>query len=468
MRQAMNTCVKEGIRDAIVPVYEEGHVCEHLGAQLGCDLRALKLAEFKKVSVVYTLGKMPFAKLIFLGMGKQAEMTTMRMREAFAQVAAHVQEPASFAAKHAVCDAIDVHEVSALFAESYMLSVYEECKVGKQAKTYADVDIIADEDVSADIQRGLAYGEGINYARDLANTPANIMTPKRLSEEARELAERYALECTVLNKQDLIDLRAGALLAVSQGSDEDPCMIVVRYRGKGKSDPYTALIGKGLTFDAGGYNLKSDPYGMKYDMCGGADVLGAMAIIAANHFPANVVAIIPASENLINGKACKPSDVITGMSGKTIEVANTDAEGRLILCDAITYAQTHLDNVKRIVDIATLTGACARALGDVYTGVFANDEAFYADFCRALKASDERGWRLPLAREYRDTLKSNSADLKNVGKGSAGASVAACFLEEFVEEGVAWIHLDIAGVANHKEKGATGAMVRTMANLFRE
>ena len=467
MKQAAYTCVKEGVRDAIIPVYENGNVGEHMGEQLGCDLKGLALSEFKKVTVVYTLGKMPFSKLIFLGMGEREQMNTMRMREAFAAVSSFVLEPASFVAKHAVCEGIDVHQVCALFAESYMLSVYEESKAGKKSKTYADVDILADEDVSKDIQTGLSYSEGINYARDLANTPANIMTPKRLSEEAKELADRYGLECTILNKQDLIDLKAGALLAVNQGSDEDPYMIVVRYQGKGEEDPYTALIGKGLTFDAGGYNLKSDPYGMKYDMCGGADVLGAIAIIAANHFPVNVVAIVPATENLINGHACKPSDVVTSMSGKTIEVVNTDAEGRMILCDAITYAQKHLSNVTRIVDIATLTGACARALGGAYTGVFANDEAFYADFCKALAESDEKGWRLPLAVEYRDTLKSSSADLKNVGKGSAGASVAACFLEEFVEEGIAWIHLDIAGVADDKEKGATGAMVRTMANLCR-
>ena len=331
----------------------------------------------------------------------------------------------------------------------------------------ADVDIIAKEDVNADIKRGVSYGEGINFAKDLANTPGNIMTPKRLSEEAKEMAERYGLECTILNQQDLQDLHAGALLAVNQGSDQEPYMIVVKYQGGAKEDPYTALIGKGLTFDGGGYNIKSNSAGMKYDMCGGADVLGAMAIIAANRFPHNVMAIVPATENIINGSAYKPDDVITTMSGKTVEIGNTDAEGRLILCDAITYAQKHLSHVTRIVDIATLTGACARALGGVFTGVFANDEAFYADFCQALQESDERGWRLPLAQEYRDSLKSNCADLNNIGKGNAGASVAACFLEAFVEPGVAWIHLDIAGVADHKESGATGAMVRTMANLCR-
>jgi len=467
MKQAEYTCVKESKKDVIVPIFADEGICESIKQQLDYDVETLIDPEWKKVTMIPTFGKFPFARFLFLGMGKREAMTSRRMREAFVAVHAHMKAPASLVAKLAVCEQLDIHKVAELFAEMYMLSTYVECKQGKEAEICFDADVMANEDVRDDIQRGINYAKGINLAKDLANMPANYMTPQRLSEEAMELAERLALECTVLNKDDLMDLHAGGLLAVNQGSDQKPCMIVLKYQGGASDDPYIALIGKGLTFDAGGYNIKSDSYGMKYDMCGGADVLGAMEIIASNHFAKNVVAIIPATENLINGSAYKPQDVITTMSGKTVEIVNTDAEGRMILCDAITYAQKHLQNVTKIVDIATLTGACARALGNVYTGVFANDDTFYEEFSNALRESDEKGWRLPLAPEYHDSLASNSADLRNTGKGSAGASTAACFLEEFVEAGTAWIHLDIAGVADDKESGATGVMVRTMANLCR-
>lgn len=466
MKQAKYTCLKECTRDALVPIYEEDHVCNSISETLGYDIDSLIDKEAGSLTVIHTLGKFLCKRILFLGMGKQSEMTTRNLREVFAKVTNEVKEPISLIAKKAVCGTIDIHKVAEVFAETYALSAYEEHKVERNDKEYPDADVVANEDVSAALMQGQIYAQGINHARDMANMPANYMTPKRLSEEAQEIADRYGLQCTILDKAQLEELNAGGILSVNQGSDQEPYLIVLKYQGGKETDPYTALVGKGLTFDAGGYNIKSDSYGMKYDMCGGADVLGAIEIIAASHFKQNVYAIVPATENLINGSAYKPQDVITTMSGKTVEIVNTDAEGRLILCDAITYAQT-LSNVVKIVDIATLTGACARALGNVYTGVFSNDDEFYEAFDQALQASDERGWRLPVAKEYHDVLKSKSADLKNLGKGSAGASVAACFLQEFVNEGVSWIHLDIAGVSDDEKHGATGAMVRTMANLCR-
>ena len=467
MKQAEYTCIKESTRDVIIAVYEGETLCPSITQQLGYDLEPILDRSFLSVTTVHTLGKFAFARMIFLGMGPRSKMTTKRMRKAFAEVSKYGKAPMSMIAKTAVCDDIDLHKVAELFAETYELAIYREAKIGSESEVKYDADIVADEDVSTDIKQGGIYAQGINHARDWANMPANIMTPQQLAEEAQVLAERYSLECTILNQNDLVKLKAGGLLAVAQGSDQKPCMIVLSYQGAGKQEPYTVLIGKGLTFDAGGYHLKSDNFDMKYDMCGAADVLGAMEIIAASHFSRNVAVVIPASENLINGSAYKGGDVITTMSGKTVEIVNTDAEGRMILCDAITYAQTHIDHVERIVDIATLTGACARALGDVYTGVFATHEEFYRDFVSALTESDENGWRLPLGQEYHDVLKSDSADLINSAKGSAGASVAACFLEEFIAEGIAWIHLDIAGVAYSKEQGANGVMVRTLANLCR-
>ncbi len=469
MKQAEYTCLRECTRDAIVPVFENETICDTISKRLDYDIQSLVDTAFQKVTVIHTLGKFACTRILFLGMGERSKMNTKRMREAFSILPQYLQAPASLIAKRAVCDGISIHQVAQLFAESYELAVYKETKLHSEdaCATNFDADVVAPEDVSADIMRGLTYAYGINHAKDMANTPANYMTPKRLCEEANELAQRFHLECEILDKDRLSELGAGGILSVNQGSDQAPYLIVLKYQGGAADAPYTALIGKGLTFDAGGYNIKSDSYGMKFDMCGGADVLGAMEIIAANHFTKNVVAIIPTTENLINGKAYKPSDVILTMSKQSVEVVNTDAEGRLILCDAITYAQTQLLNVKRIVDIATLTGACARALGNVYAGIFANDEAFYAEFMQALADSDEKGWRLPLDRAYHELLKSNSADLKNVAKGSAGASVAACFLESFVNPDVAWIHLDIAGIADDPKSGATGAMVRTLANLCR-
>lgn len=467
MKQAEYTCLKDCTRDAIVPIYEEETLCETISQKLEYDVTTLIDTAFQKVTIIHTLGKFLCKRIIFLGMGKKSEMTTKHMREAFSLLPKYAQAPMSLIAKRAVCGNIDVHKVAALFAESYELALYKETKLQSEedCATGFDADIVANEDISGDIACGLSYAYGINHAKDLANTPANYMTPKRLSEEAKELAERYSLECDILDQEALKKLNAGGILAVNQGSDEEPYLIVLKYQGAGDHDPYTALVGKGLTFDAGGYNLKSDCNGMKYDMCGGADVLGAMEIIAANHFQKNVVALVPTTENLVNGKAYKPQDVIMTMSGLSVEVDNTDAEGRLILCDAITYAQKHLKNVTRIVDIATLTGACARALGNVYTGIFANDEAFYRELIQAMSESDEKGWRLPLDDAYAKCLESSSADLKNVGKGGGGASVAASFLERFIEQGIAWIHLDIAGVSNEPDSGATGTMVRTLANL---
>lgn len=467
MKQAEYTCLKDCTRDAIIPIYEEDTLCETISLCLDYDVTSLIDTGFQKLTVIHTLGKLLCKRMIFLGMGKRAEMTTKRMREAFSILPQAAQAPMSLIAKRCVCDRVDLHQVAALFAEAYELAIYKETKLQSEAQcaTSYDADIVANEDVSEDIKRGLSYAYGINYAKDMANMPANYMTPKRLCEEAKELAERYSLECEILDKAALQTLKAGGILAVNQGSDEEPYLIVLKYQGANANDPYTALIGKGLTFDAGGYNLKSDCNRMKYDMCGGADVLGAMEIIAENRFPRNVVALVPTTENLINGRAYKQQDVIMTMSGLSVEVDNTDAEGRLILCDAITYAQAKVNNVTRIVDIATLTGACERALGNVYTGVFANDEAFYEELMQAMKESDEKGWRLPLDEEYAKSLRSSTADLKNVGKGGGGASVAACFLERFIQKGVAWIHLDIAGVSNDPESGASGAMVRTLANL---
>lgn len=462
MKQAEYHCVKESTRNVVYPIYEDSEICEHICEALGYDVNQDVDTSFKKVTVVHTLGRFPFHKFIFLGLGKKDVMNTMKMREAFAYVSEFIDEPASFAAKKAVCETIDIHKVSELFVETYLLSVYEETKVNHEGKIYNDVDVIAKEDVSEAITRAICVAEGINHAKDMANMPANYMTPSALAKEAKLIGEQFDLDVEIIGEKALEKMGAGGILSVGKGSDEESMLIVLKYQGAKKDDPYTALIGKGITFDSGGYNIKPNSYGMKYDMCGAANVLGAIRILASLKAKCNVYALIPAAENLINGKAYKPQDVITMLSGKSVEIVSTDAEGRMLLADALTYAQTVL-KVDRMIDIATLTGACFVALGGVYSGVFANDDSFYQMFETALKESDELGWRMPLHDSYLKMLDSHSADIKNSSiKRGGGASVAACFLKQFVDDSIKWIHLDVAGSADHEDRGATGVMIRSM------
>lgn len=466
MKQAKYHYIYESDRDILYPIYEDQEVCPKVVETLGFDVNEIVDKSYNKVTKVHTLGKYPFKSITFIGLGQSKDITTKKLRAAFATLSNQVEVPSSFDAKRAVTKSLSIEQITSLFVETYLISTYRETKVEREGKIIADVTVMApDHDVQAVIDEAKHYAEGINHARDLANCPANIMTPKKLSKVAKAMADRYGLECTILDKKDLEEMKAGAILAVNKGSDLKPYMIMLKYNGAG-DEPYTALIGKGLTFDSGGYNLKGNSYGMKYDMCGGADVLGAMEIIAANKMKANVYCIVPTTENLVNGSAYKPQDVITTMSGKTVEIVSTDAEGRLILCDAITYAQSL--GAKRLIDIATLTGACMTALGGVYTGVFTNSETFYEKFAQSLKMSDEKGWRLPVDPAYFEMLKSDSADFKNsAGRPGGGASVAASFLEAFVEEGVEWIHLDVAGIAHRDQQGATGEMIRSMVNVFK-
>ena len=465
MKQTEYNYIYESHQNMIYPIYEDKKICTKVSERIGFDLEKIVNKRFGKVTPVYTLGKYDFDQIIFIGMGKKADMTTAKMRKAFETVSKFIESDAAFVAKGARCDTIDVHQATRLFVETYLLTSYKERVIGHDSKEIYNVDIMASgEDLSQDILIGEAYAKGINHAREYADTPSNIMTPGKMVEIASHLADTYDMECTILDKNDLIEMKAGGILSVNQGSHIPAYMICLKYTNNG-NEPYTAVIGKGLTFDSGGYNIKPNSYGMKYDMCGGADVLGIMEILASTQAKANVYGIIPTTENLVSDQAYKPQDVITTLSGKTVEIVSTDAEGRLILCDAITYAQKL--GAKRIIDLATLTGACVAALGDVYTGVFSNSDCYYKEFEQSLKASDEKGWRLPVDEEYFNKLQSNSADFKNsMGKPGGGASIAANFLQAFVDEGVEWIHLDIAGTADNDGTAATGAMIRSVVNMF--
>ena len=314
--------------------------------------------------------------------------------------------------------------------------------------------------------RGKAIGDGINLARDLGNLPPNICTPTFLANKAKILNRLKNVNVRVLSRKDLERLGMGSLLSVSNGSYEPPQFIIIKYNGGTKSQRPVVLIGKGITFDTGGISLKPSNAmdEMKYDMSGAGSVIGTMQSIAKMKLPLNVVALVPASENMPGGGATRPSDVVKSMSGKTIEILNTDAEGRLILCDAITYASRF--KPAAIVDVATLTGACVVALGSVVSGMFSNNDDLAAELERAGHKSWDRVWRLPTWPEYHEQLESNFADMANIGGRAAGSVTAACFLEKFAE--FPWAHLDIAGTAwiSGKAKGSTGRPVPLLCEFL--
>ena len=445
----------------IYPIYQEQSVCQDIIDTLGYDITQDIDKNFSQITQIHTFGKYPFSYILFVGLGKQNEITTDKLRKIATTVSKDIKQSVQLVVNHLDNQSILVRA----WLESHILAQYEERKIGHDAKPIMNMDVLASVDVQDEINEAIIYGEGINYARRLADTPSNLMTPDEMVKESIQLAKDYGMECTILDKTQLEDMKAGGILSVNQGSDIPAYMIVLKHNGDG-DNAYKAVIGKGLTFDSGGYNLKGNSYGMKYDMCGGADVLGVMQILAKSQAKTNVYGIVPVTENLVSGKAYKPQDVITTLSGKTVEIVSTDAEGRLILCDAMTYAQQL--GAKKLIDLATLTGACVTALGDAYTGVFANDDDYYHEFEEAMKAADEKGWRLPLDQAYLDKLKSNSADLKNsAGKPGAGASIAANFLESFIEKDTQWIHLDIAGTADQDGTGATGAMIRSVVEVMK-
>jgi leucyl aminopeptidase len=347
----------------------------------------------------------------------------------------------------------------------------DEKKSDKRLRSFTVVVESPSAEIEAAAERGRVVAESQNFARDLVNEPANTLTPQSLADYARNMASQTALSVDVLDEAQMRELGMGALLGVAQGSDNPPALIVLRYEpaGGGGAD-HLALVGKGVTFDTGGISIKpaEGMEKMKYDMGGAAAVLGAMRAIAQLKPAVRVTAFVPTVENMVSGRAQRPGDIVKSMNGKTVEVLNTDAEGRLILIDAITYAIRQ--GATHIVDAATLTGAIVVALGHLHIGAFANDDALYAKLEAAGKAAGDRMWRMPLDDDYKDYLKSAFADIPNIGGRWAGSITAAKFIEEFVE-GKPWVHLDIAGTAwlddgkPHLAKGPTGVPVRTFVNL---
>jgi leucyl aminopeptidase len=312
----------------------------------------------------------------------------------------------------------------------------------------------------AAVKEAVATADGAALARTLGNLPPNICTPSYLAEEAKKLARQYKLGLQVLERRDMEKLGMGALLSVTRGSHQPPKLIVLRYQGAAKSHKPVALVGKGITFDTGGISLKPAPEmdEMKYDMSGAGSVLGALRALAGMKAPVNVIGVVATCENMPGGGASRPGDVVTTLSGQTVEILNTDAEGRLILCDALTYTERMQPDV--VVDIATLTGACVIALGHVASGMYANDQKLADELLAAGEDAWDRVWQMPLWEDYQEQLRSNFADMANIGGRPAGSVTAACFLSRFTKK-LRWAHLDVAGTAwkSGREKGSTARPV---------
>jgi leucyl aminopeptidase len=317
------------------------------------------------------------------------------------------------------------------------------------------------------IKTGEAISAGINIAKTLGNLPGNFCTPTHLAKEAQRIGKELNFKVEILERKQIQALKMGSFLSVAQGSTEPPKLIVMQYQGAGAKEAPIALVGKGITFDTGGISLKpgAEMDEMKFDMCGAASVIGTFQAIAQMKLKVNVIGVIPACENMPSGTATRPGDVFTSMSGQTIEVLNTDAEGRLVLCDALTFVKRFKPTA--IVDIATLTGACIIALGHHHSGLFSNTDALAHELLDAGRQSGDTCWRMPLGEEYADLLKSNFADIANIGGRAGGSITAACFLEKFVD-GQEWAHLDIAGTAwkSGAAKGSTGRPVPLLVQFI--
>jgi len=438
-------------------------------------------AKESEVTILHTHGKMPVARIAVVGLGDAPGADLFSTRRAMGAAASLLRNRgcrriATTLHQSAGVGARWEHSLRAVI-EAAHVGLYrgDECKTETELPDdLEELTLLGVPEEDAEIAQRVARsariaGEATNYARRLVNLPANQITPSRLAQEAVDIGTRTGLEVQILEPPQLHQLGMGAFLAVAQGSEEPARMILLRHRGK-EGGPNTAFIGKGLTFDSGGISLKppTDMHVMKSDMAGAAAVLAALSAVAELKLDLNLMALIPATENLPSGKAYKPGDVVKALNGKTIEIINTDAEGRLLLADALAYAlqlgATHL------VDVATLTGACVIALGHVATGVMGNDNELVEAVLDAGEREGERMWRLPLFPEYRKQLKSNIADVKNVGGRPAGTITGGWFLREFVGD-TSWVHLDIAGTSwaekaePHQVSGATGAATRTLIAL---
>jgi len=416
-------------------------------------------------------------RVLLAGAGKRDKFDSAALRTVSAAAIRFLKSKSVKKVAWALEPPCDSAECAAAAVEGAILGAYEPDRYQTSAdkKSIEAFSVVASgtpANFDEAVNRGRILGESQNFARDLANEPANKLTPLKIAEAAHKIAAEFGLACDVLEQPQMESMGMGALLGVSQGSAEPPALIVLKYQPTGKSDgqPHLGLVGKGVTFDTGGISIKpaDGMEKMKYDMSGGATMIAAMRAIAQLKPAIPISAYIPCVENMPGSRAQRPGDIVTALSGKTIEVINTDAEGRLILADALEYAKRQ--GCTHLVDAATLTGAIVVALGHLNVGLFANNDAMRDRVLSAAKVEGERMWAMPLEDDYKDYLKSAFADLANVGGRWGGAITAAIFLKEFAGD-TPWVHLDIAGTAwlddskPYAAKGPTGVAVRTLVRL---
>lgn len=422
--------------------------------------------------------------IIFVGLGKEKEITGEKIRIAMAKALKKAREikAESIYVKYINSAKLKLDVIMNSMVEGFYFGDYKFDKYKTDRKDQPCLDISIDGIDNANLEKAEAclaesktLAEATLFARDLVNEPANVMTPQSFAEKAKESGEEYGFEVEVHDEKQVEELGMKAFLAVAKGSVNPPRLIVMRYFGdKDNSKDVLGFVGKGLMYDAGGYSIKptDSMVDMKSDMAGAAAVLGAMSAIAQKGLKVNVVAVVAACENLISGGAYKPGDIIGSMGGKNIEVLNTDAEGRLTLADAVTYIIAK-EKVSKVVDLATLTGAVLVALGTTTTGVVTNNEKFYKELKKAADQSEEKVWLLPSFDEYKEMLKSDIADLKNSTGRNAGSICAGLFIGEFAKD-TPWLHLDIAGTSwmdtgkDYLSKGGTGVGVRTLYYLAKD
>ena len=428
--------------------------------------------------LLYRVPGVAAERVLLVGLGDEAALREREYREAARAAVKAAQETGAGSATLCFTEirvgrrdsAWKARQVALVAAECAYRFEYMKSKK-TEPRPLAHIELLAAARDAAAVARGLrqgaATGAGVSLAKDLGNLPANVCTPTYLAEQARKIAREWKLVLEVLGRKDMEKLGMGSLLSVAQGSRQPPKLIVLNYAGGPKKARPVVLVGKGITFDTGGISLKPSPEmdEMKFDMCGAASVLGALRACAEMKLKLNVVGIIPTTENMPGGAATKPGDIVTSMSGQTIEVLNTDAEGRLILCDALTYAERF--EPEAVVDIATLTGACVIALGHVASGLYSNKEALARELLAAGDEAYDRAWHMPLWDDYQEQLKSNFADMANIGGRPAGSVTAACFLSRFAKK-FDWAHLDIAGTAwkSGKDKGSTGRPVALLTSFL--
>jgi leucyl aminopeptidase len=456
-----------------------------------------------EVTLLHTLGKIEPERVAIIGLGPRSRFTTERVRRAAAIAARTLRKAGARRVGLALAWAesgVNLAQAARAATEGALLGLYQfdrykSTKDGKNGNEVAGVDRASGADgataadhlgkaiesitilgrgrepaLRAAVKRGEILAEATNFARDLGNEPPNVLTPTEFAERTRQMCGQVGLECEIFGPERMRELGMGALLGVAQGSAEEPRFIILRYRCGARNDPGMALVGKGITFDSGGISIKpaADMDAMKMDMCGAAAAVGAMMAIASLKPAINVTGLVPTTENMPGGKAFRPGDILRAANGKTIEILNTDAEGRLILADALSYAVQH--HYSPIIDAATLTGAIVVSLGHIRAGLFSNDEALTRAIQAAAEAAGERVWPMPMDSEYEALIKSEIADVKQTGGRAGGSIAAAKVLANFVDN-TPWAHLDIAGVNARDrrepdgDKGATGYGVRLFAEL---